>query len=98
MVGMVDSFTSHDRPPPPITRPQQDDLPEIEIPPSPDAAAGAVKASFKLPPPPRLRRSTARVHELLLPRRRQRWRAKVLLFSVIGFGLGILVGVGFLLG
>ena len=97
MVSMVDSFTSHDRPPPPITKPRLDDLPEIEIPSPPGAAEGAVKANFKLPPT-RSRRRTTSTHELLLPRRRKRFRAKVLLFSVIGFGIGILVGVGFLLG
>ena len=72
-------------------------MPEIEIPSPPGAAEGAVKANFKLPPT-RSRRRTTSTHELLLPRRRKRFRAKVLLFSVIGFGIGILVGVGFLLG
>lgn len=106
IVGMVDSFTNHDRPPPPITNERQDDLPEIEIPPPPDAVEGVGKASFtrSLPLsrslPPRRREGTrsSSAQELLLPRRRRRFRTKVLLFSVIGFGLGILVGVGFLLG
>lgn len=100
IVGMVDSFTNHDRPPPPITNGRQDDLPEIEIPPPPDAVEGAGKASFTRSLPPRRREGTrsSSAQELLLPRRRRRFRTKVLLFSVIGFGLGILVGVGFLLG
>ena len=93
MVGMVDSFTTHDRPSPPITRPRQDDLPEIEIPPPPGASAGAAEASFKLPPRPQ-----QPAHTLMLPRRRQGLHAKVLLFAVIGFGIGLLVGIAFLLG
>ncbi len=96
MVGMVDSFSGRDRRPPPVTR--QDDLPEIEIPLPPGAAKG------KLPPRPQRRTELTRdegvrsTHALLLPRRRRRLRGKVLLFSVIGFGLGILVGIAFLLG
>ena len=68
-------------------------MPEIEIPPPPGATAGTVEASFKLPPRPQ--RSA---HALLLPRRRPGLRAKVLLFALIGFGIGLLVGIAFLLG
>ena len=58
-----------------------------------------VATQIKLPPPPtHRRRRTASTHELLLPQRKNRLRAKALLFAVIGFGVGILVGVGFLLG
>ena len=75
-------------------------MPEIEIPAPPGADASIAPAQIKLPPPPTRRRprTTPSTHELLLPRRKNRFRAKVLLFAVIGFGVGILVGVGFLLG
>ena len=97
ILGMVDSFTSHDRTPPPITIDErQDDLPEIEIPLPPNE--GTAQVHIKRPTTSGTRRRTASTHELLLPRRRKRFRAKVLLFSVIGLGIGILVGVGFLLG
>lgn len=68
-------------------------MPEIEIPPPPGATASTVEASFKLPPRPQ-----RHAHTLLLPRRRQGMRAKVLLFAVVGFGIGLLVGIAFLLG
>ncbi len=94
MVGMVDSFANRDRPPPPITRERQDELPEIKIPPPPNG--GVARAHVALPPRARHRVSA---HELLLPRRSKRlYITKVLLFAVIGLGLGILIGVGFLFG
>ena len=103
LVGMVDSFSHHDRPPPPITRERQGELPEVEIPPPPNAAQATACVELLPPPPspPRRRRESSGVHsahELLLPHRRQGLRAKIMLFIVIGFGVGILVGVGFLLG
>ena len=99
IVSMDTNFPQQDRPPPPILSEKQGDLPEIEIPPPPNGGA-------KLPPPPSLphrgeqerNASVLSAQTLLLPRRRKRFRTKVLLFSVVGFGVGMLVGIGFLLG
>lgn len=92
----VPSNAGYDRPPPPVTIPSATDLPEIEIPAPASAAGERTHDTAVLPPSPR--RPTTKTHELLVPRRRRRFLPKILLFSIIGFGLGILIGVAFLLG
>ena len=91
------NYLQQDRLPPPVVEARSPaDLPEIEIPTPPNGDQRSVSTPPTLPP--RSPRPPLTKHELLLPRRKNRYLAKVLLFSIVGLGIGILVGVGFLLG